>query len=128
MKYGDKITLYELNIFNNNHLKIGDIIKNIKDNKYYIIIDMEKEIFHPRITIEVYPIQCKDYINTIEDDKEVIFNQLNLFNISDKIELKSLYKNSETLNHCDFDEYSDDEYIYIGYIPIKKVLYIEIDN
>lgn len=129
MKYGDEISLSNFSCNNDEYLKIGDIIKNIKDDKYYIIIDAYYVEDSYYSSIEIYPIYCKDYINNVEDNKEDILNQLNLFNISDKVEIKSLYNNSETLDHCDFDEYSSgNEYIYIGHVHIKKVSYIEIDH
>lgn len=126
MEYGHEISLSELDCNNTEYLKIGDIIKNIKNDKYYIVIDAEYAEDAYYSEIEIYPIHCKNYTFTLKDNKENIFNQLNLFNISDKVEIKSLYKNSISLNHCDFDD-SDDEYIYIGHVPIKKVSYIEID-
>ena len=115
MKIGTKLEWYDLfNYEDDKRLNVGDILYNNKTNEDFVVIDVDiNDQDNYYSSIQLYPLS--DFYNLKPN--------------SLKINMKDLFKKSETINYSDFNDGDEEDhsYIYIDHIPIHKSTYIEYD-
>lgn len=115
MQSGTKLEWCDLfNYEDGKRLNVGDILLSQHTDEQFVVIDVDiNDQDNYYSSIQLYPFS--DFYN-------LIFKSL-------KINMKDLFKKSETINYSDFNDGDEEDYlyIYIGHIPIHKSTYIEHD-
>ena len=114
MQFGTKLEWYDLfNYEDEKRLNIGNVLHNNKTNQDFVVIDVDiNDQDNYYSSIELYPLS--DFYNLISK--------------SLKINMKDLFKKSETINYSDFNDGDDITYTYKTSIPIHKSTYIDYDG
>lgn len=118
---GTKLDVFDL--FNqDNKIKVGDILKKCSDNKFYLVIETDPCEDPYYSSIELYPLPYED---SLPDSKYIISNILDNEPMK---RLGLLYKESDTISYCDFNDSDENiDYEYITHINLKLVTYLTID-